>query len=311
MKKAVFFFCDDSSDPVAGRVLGEILALVSPEESEVVFDKKAVLVFTDGEGNQFSFVRTEKVLSHDYGRYLPAMNQHFGDCDIAGIVTWHEGTNAPDEVLTVHTTGDVNSGIFGAADPVLMSNILLAVEEARQKEGLEEYSTVTEATHWSGMIYGEQDPGLITRFSVPMLDIEIGSSPRCWAEPKAARALAAGLLSVFRDDGLNTVNLLCAGGVHFDPNFAAAALASWDGNAFAVSHILPNQWLVEGVYDDDTGPGRLKECVASIRGGIRCIAFHDKLRGPFKDQFRALGEELGIPVVKHQALRAPEKIRGL
>ena len=77
------------------------------------------------------------------------------------------------------------------------------------------------------------------------------------------------------------------------------------------SHILANQWLVAGRYEDETGPERLERCVASIRGGIHCIAFHDNLKGPYKDRFRALGDRLGIPAVKHQALRSPEKIRGL
>lgn len=311
MKKAVYFFCDDPFDPVAGNVLREVRNLVSPDEGEIVIDGKPVLAFRDGDGNCFSFVRTNKVVSHDYGAYLPVMNGHFADCDVAGIITWHEGVNAPDHILTVHTTGDVDSGVFGAVDPLLMRNILMAMEGAREEEGLAAYSTVTEATHWSGMVYGEQSPELIAQYPAPVLDIEIGSSPQCWSDPKAARVLARGLISAFRGDGARIRNLLCAGGVHFDPNFAAAGFTSWEGGAFAVSHILANQWLVAGRYEDETGPERLERCVASIRGGIHCIAFHDNLKGPYKDRFRALADRLGIPAVKHQALRSPEKIRGL
>lgn len=311
MKKAVYFFCDDPFDPVAGNVLREVIALVSPSETALLVDGKPVLEYTDGGGNRFSFVRTKKVVSHDYGAYLPVMNGAFADCDIAGIITWHEGVNAPDNILTVHTTGDVDSGVFGAADPALMRNILKGTEEARQGEGLTGYSTVTEATHWSGMVYGGQTADLIAEYPVPMVDIEIGSSPGCWSDPGAARALARGLVSAFRGDGAAIKNLLCAGGVHFDPNFASAALTSWDGTAFAVSHILANQWLVSGSYDDETGPERLEGCAASIRGGVHCIAFHDNLKGPLKDRFRDLAARLGIPAVKHQALRSPEKITGL
>ena len=311
MKKAVYFFCDDPFDPVAGNVLREAVSLVSPPETELIVDGKPVLEFTDDSGNRFSFVRTKKVVSHDYGTYLPVMNGPFADCHIAGIITWHEGVNAPDGILTVHTTGDVESGVFGAADPVLMRNILKGIEEARQEEGLDGYSTVTEATHWSGMVYGGQTADMIAKYPVPVLDIEIGSSPQRWADRRAARALARGLLRIFTDDGAETKNLLCAGGVHFDPNFAAAALTSWQGGAFAVSHILPNQWLVSGAYDGETGPVRLEECAASIRGGVHCVAFHDNLKGPLKDRFRDLAARLGVPAVKHQVLRTPEKIRGL
>lgn len=309
MKKAVYFFCDDPFDPVAGNVLAAVRHFFSPEETSLLIDGLPVLAWSSPSGDLFSFVRTLKVVSHDYSRYLPVMTDHFADCDLAGIITWHEGENAPDGILTTHTTGDVDSGAFGPADPECMRNLLLAMEQGRVEEGMEDYRVVTEATHWSGMVYGGGGPDRILRYPVPLLDIEIGSSPRCWSDDRAARVLARSLLSVFTGDGKEVRNILCAGGVHFDPNFAAAALTSWNGSAFGVSHILANQWLVGGRYEEETGADKLDRCVASIRGGISAIAFHDNLKGPYKDRFRALGERLGIPVVKHQALRSPEKIQ--
>ena len=97
-------------------------------------------------------------------------------------------------------------------------------------------------------------------------------------------------------------------GVHFEPSFAAAALQTWDDWGFAVSHILANQWLVTGRYENEDGPERLDACVRSIAGGIDGIAFHDNLKGVYKDRFRALGAKLGIPAFKHQTLRRPETI---
>ena len=309
MKKAVFFFCDDPFDPVASAVLQAVRALVPLEESPLAVDGKPVLIHEDGAGNQFNFVRTKKVVSHDYERYLPAMTEHFSPFDCAGIITWHEGENAPDDILTAHTTGDVASGCFGAAAPGLMRNLLLAMEQARVEEGLDGYRVVTEATHWSGMVYDQNSPELILQYPVPMMDIEIGSSPRCWSDERAAGALARSLISIFKDDGRKVKNILCAGGIHFDPNFAAAALTSWGDFAFGVSHILANQWLVSGQYDEESAAERLDQCVASIKGGVEAIAFHDNLKGPHKDQFRALGRRLGVPVVKHQALRKPENMQ--
>ena len=68
---------------------------------------------------------TSQAVTHDYPRYLPLMNEAFGRCDLAGIINWHEGGNAPDPIFCVHTTGDVRCGIFGAADPVLTTAAVL------------------------------------------------------------------------------------------------------------------------------------------------------------------------------------------
>ena len=306
--KAVFFFCPESIDPGAGRVLEAVVESFAPEETGPVVEGRPVLQYSDGEGNTFSFVRTLKVVSHDYQRYLPVMNGYFQDCDLAGIITWHEGGNAPDRILTVHTTGDVGSGTFGPADPKLMRNLLLALERNRLEEGLEDFLVVTEATHWSGMVYGAQDPGLVPQYPVTLLDIEIGSTPGSWSTPGASRVLARSLVEVFRGDGRKLRNLLCAGGVHFEPAFAGAVFQDWDGAAFGISHILANQWLVTGRYEETDGPARLSACVGTIRGGIEGIAFHDNLKGVYKDRFRELASDLGIPVFKHQAMRHPEDI---
>ena len=89
---------------------------------------------------------------------------------------------------------------------------------------------------------------------------------------------------------------------------AGAVFQTWDDCAFGVSHILANQWLVSGGYEGASGEERLERCVRSIAGGIEGIAFHDNLKGVYKDRFRALGEKYGVPVFKHQALRRPEAI---
>lgn len=307
-RKAVFFFCVDKIDPVAGKVFQASRDIFSLEATDIFVDDRSVLKHTDGEGNVFYYVPTERVVSHDYVRYLPIMKLNFQDCDLAGIITWHEGGNAPDGILPVHTTGDVDSGNFGPADPELMRNLLLAMERNRLDEGLQDFRVVTEATHWSGMVYGGGDPGRVPQYPVPLLDIEIGSSPASWANEGAARVLAKSLPAVFKADGHRLRNLLCAGGVHFEPAFANAVFQQWDHSAFGISHILANQWLITGKYEEADGPERLAACVGTIRGGIEGIAFHDNLKGVYKDRFRKLASDLGIPVFKHQALRRPEDI---
>lgn len=307
-RKAVYFFCTDPMDHVGGNVLSAASKEYPMEETDIVVDGQVVLKYTDTKGNSFFFVSTRKPVSHDYVHYLPIMNRHFSDFEVAGIVTWHEGQNAPDAILTVHTTGDVDSGNFGPASPEYMRNILLSMEKNRIEMGLDDYSVTTEATHWSGMVYEGGSPEMIPQYPVTMLDIEIGSAPPCWSNKTAAAVLARSITSVFESDGLRVRNLLCAGGVHFETGFAGAVFTTWEGSAFGISHILANQWLVTGGYDREDGLSRLKACVNTINGGIEGIAFHDNLKGIYKDQLRSLAEELKIPVFKHKKLRKPETI---
>ncbi|HPI98822.1 MAG TPA: D-aminoacyl-tRNA deacylase, partial [Synergistales bacterium] len=281
-KKAVYFLCIESIEHVAGNVFRAASQALPMEETDILVDENRVMKYIDPEGNSFYYVPTDKVVSHDYLHYLPIMQQHFSDFDLAGIITWHEGQNAPDRILTVHTTGDVDSANFGPASPEYMRNLLLALERNRINAGLDDFSVTTEATHWSGMVYGGGTPDMITQFPVPLLDIEIGSAPLSWSNETAAGVLAESLTSVFKSDGLTIKNLLCAGGVHFEAGFASAVFQTWDNSAFGISHILANQWLVTGGYDQEDGKSKLEACVDSIQGGIEGISFHDNLKGIYK-----------------------------
>ena len=276
------------------------------ERTGIMFCNQEVMRYTDEE-HEYYFVPTDKAVCLDYQRFLPDMNKYFADFDISGMVTWHEGTHAPDNVLTVHSLGDVDSGYYGKAQPRYMRNLLLAYEKNRKELGLEDYHVVTEATHWSGVYAGEGNPELLVQFPVPMIDIEVGSSPACWDDVTACRALARTLTSVFDDNGKTVHNILCVGGVHFEPNFAEAVFAEWGNEAFGVSHIVANQWLVTGKYEED-GYEKMKNCISAIDGGVEAIFFHDKMKGCYKDLVRKLGQEYNIPIYKHQKLRKPEEL---
>lgn len=278
------------------------------EATDIVFDSEPVHRFYDARGNRIDFVPTHKAVCLDYPGYLPRMNEYFGDCDAAGMVTWHEGASAPPRILTVHSLGDVVSGVYGPADPQIMHNLLAALERQRVRLGMEDWSVVPEATHWSGMNETNDDATLLLQFPVPMVDIEIGSEPESWNDERAAEALAVALTETFVDDGLSLRRLLCVGGVHFDPSFADPVHTVFDGQAFGVSHILANQWLVSGEYENETGFERAKNAVLSIRGGVDAIAFHDKMKGCYKDLVRNLGSFLDVPIYKHQRLRNPDTL---
>lgn len=306
-KKVLYLFCNDlTKDPVARHVFDASKRLLPLEEVKILVDGQPVLA-SRNDNDVFYFVRTNEVVSHNYPHYIPILNQHFADCDFAGIVNWHEGANAPERVLTVHTTGDVVSGYFGAASPIYVRNLLLAIENNRKEIGLDNFTTVTEATHWSGVVYGNS-PELIPQYPVPLVDIEIGSDPASWSNPIAAEAIALSLPQVFERNNVNLKSLLCIGGIHFEASFVSAVLNNPTEYPIALSHILANQWVVSGDYQNETGLKKLKACVASINGGIHAVVFHEGLKGPIKAQIRAFAEQLGVPALKHKALRQPENL---
>ena len=308
-RRAVYYMAvKEGIDHVAAPVYSALNSLLSFTEKSIEVDGYPVLEYRDDKGDFFWFVRTGKVVCHDYNRYLPAMLEHFSDFDVAGLITWHEGENAPDKVFSVHTTGDVDTGNFGPASPRYMHNLLVWLEKNRLREGLEAFSVTTEATHWSGIMYGDAAPELIPVYKVPIMDIEIGSTEESWGDENAAKVLSASLLRIFDDDGLTLKNILCAGGTHFDRAFSGEIFRIWEDKAYGISHIIPNQWLVTGGYDGDRGLEKLKGCVDSIDGGIHGIAMHDGLKGAYKEKLRELGKDYGVPVFKHQQLRKPELI---
>jgi threonyl-tRNA synthetase len=302
-RKAVYFFCiDPSKDPVAFRVFDASRRLFDLKETSVVVDEHAVLRLLDSAGNEFHYVRTKQYLSEHYPDYLPLLNEHFADFDFAGVINWHEGKNAPDAVLTVHTTGDVVSGYFGHAHPVWTRNLFLAIEANRKFLGLGGFRTVTEATHWSGIPHGDS-PSLIIDYGVPLVDIEIGSSPASWSNEAAVETISRSLPQVFdkTDEGIRV--LLCIGGVHIEPAFTEIASGDLPGPALAVAHILPNHWIVSGNYDQKDGINKLLSCVKSITGGIDAIIYHASLKGIYKSQINLLAEQLSIPILSHKVLR--------
>ena len=309
-RKAIYFFCSDpEKDPVAHRVWDASAKLFDLHETDIEVDGQTVLAFEDDANNKFYYARMNDVLSHDYARYLPVLNERFGDFDFAGVVNWHEGKNAPDAILTVHTTGDVLTGQFGPANPVLTRTLMLAIEDNRKAIGLEGFTTVTEATHWSGVVYGGS-PELIPQYRVPVVDIEIGSSPASWSNADAVKVIAQSLPLVFNSDEMDLAarSLLCVGGVHLETAFAQAILTTRNQYPLTISHVLPNHWVLEGGYDTEEGIKKLESCIDSVIGGIHAIVFHDNLKGPYKSQLRLLGERLGLPCFKHQALRQPQSL---
>ncbi|MDD5945676.1 MAG: D-aminoacyl-tRNA deacylase [Clostridia bacterium] len=309
--KAVYFICSNKN---WGHVASKVWELLEKEgyfqdKADFTFDGMDVYSYNDEKGNEFFFVPTDTAICLDYDKYLPEMNKYFSDFDMSAMVTWHEGAHSPEEVLTVHSLGDLNSGVFGPINTRFMHNLLRGYKAEKDKLGLEDFTVCTEATHWSGAHGEDADAGLLLGYKVPMVDIEVGSEEESWTNETACLALARTLTHVFDDDGKRIHNILCVGGVHFETNYAEAAFADWGENdCFGISHIMANQWLVSGEYENEDGFKRACGCVEAIEGGIEAIAFHDKLKGCYKDLVRKLGEHYNVPIFKHQRLRKPEEL---
>jgi D-tyrosyl-tRNA(Tyr) deacylase len=147
----------------------------------------------------------------------------------------------------------------------------------------------------------ELSPELIRQFPVPLYDVEIGSVRSSWEDSRAAAVVACAVQNIARHVRPMARGLFI-GGVHFEPACNEAAFHAEHPVAFA--HILPNQWIANRDYEGQEGLDRFRAAAASIAGGLDVIAFHDKLKGPHKACARALGQELGIPVVNHRRLRS-------
>ncbi|WP_026202822.1 D-aminoacyl-tRNA deacylase [Bradyrhizobium sp. WSM2793] len=304
MRRAVFIFCVvPEKDPVASHVLNALKAECTLFPTGAEIDGRPVLDVPGLRDATVSIVATSEVVSSDYARYAPILNDRFGDADVIGIVNWHEGANAPNAIFTVQTTGDLASGTFSPVDPRIKRGLLLAIEGQRIASGLYDFQTCLEATHWSGVKAG--NPGTrLADLGPSAIDIEIGSSPADWTNPLAAQVVARALLRTFDHMEDSVQSVLCMCGVHFEPSFTGAVLQLGDGLPIAASHVLPNHWLVSDGYDRESRLVDLRACVDSIVGGVQGIMYHDKLKAPYKGVARLLAEELCVPMISHKKMRA-------
>lgn len=303
-RSAVFFFCADlDKDPVAPRVFAAVSRIHPTRKNHLVIDGFDVLEVTHGESSVL-LVRTANVLSHRYADYLPHLNAHFADCDVAVHVNWHGGERAPDRIFTVHTVGDIVSGHYCPAKPQLMRALLHGLESERRAAGLSDFSVTSEATHWSGIPNG-LSPRLLDDYPVALMDLEIGSSAASWSNESAAAVVARAITRIFDSPDDNVVSLLCAGGTHLEAAFSEAVLTSIGDRAIATSHILSKIWLAQGEYGTPTGMDKLRACARAIVGGVHAVVFHEDVKGDVKAQLEKLAGELRVPLVKRKALRDP------
>lgn len=300
----VYFFCmDDTKDEVAPRVYAACEAELQLETTEMVIDGYPVTRHTLSNGSRLYFVRTKTVLCMAFDQYIDAINGLFSKCDLGVLVNWHGVANAPDRVLCIHTVGDVLSGTFGPSAPKLSTQLARRLERFRIELGLDDFSVTSEATHWSGMVYGGES-SWINDVTLPFLDVEIGSTPESYAHPGAISAIAKALCGI-DDEGQYPVMVYC-GGMHFEETITRAILHPT--HPVALTHILPSRWIENEQYAGEVGKTRLKDCIQSIEGGIAGFVIHEKLAREQRETIAAFAEEINVFVVKRKALKTPETL---
>jgi len=68
-RKAVYFFCIETIEHVAGNVFKAASASLPLDETDIQIDGNKVLRYTDHKENSYYYVPTNKVVSHDYSHY--------------------------------------------------------------------------------------------------------------------------------------------------------------------------------------------------------------------------------------------------
>ncbi len=302
-KKAVYFFCiDELKDEAAPRILEKVIDAYDLKETDIEVDGYKVLKYVDEAKNEFYFVKTNKVICQDYNEYIPSINEHFEDFDIAAMVNWHAGSNAPDKVLCIHTVGDVASATYSPSNPIAATNLARALETHRKRLNLDDFRVTTEATHWSGIVY-EGNSEWLNETKLPFLDIEIGSTSDSYNNPIAAEVISHALMDAFTSEQ-RVPTVLYMGGIHFEDTITNAVLHPT--HPVSLTHILPSRWLENDMYMGENSRDYLMKCIDSIDGLIDGIVIHEKLKREIKDHVEIIAEVLSIPVIKRKALKTIE-----
>ena len=301
-KKTVYFFCTDSKrDEVAPMVFQASKDILNLTETDIMVDDYPVLKY-EVAGNTIYYVRTSIIICEDYIKYVPMINQHFSDCDLAVMVNWHGGNNAPDKILCIHTIGDIATATYSPSSPIPSTGLARAMERNRKMLELEDFRVTTEATHWSGVVYGGEAAWL-NECKVPFLDVEIGSTLESFNNPAAVEVIAKALAEVF-DEEEKYPTALYIGGMHFENTITDAVLHQT--HPVSLTHILSSRWVEIDMYAGEVGVSNLMKCISSIVGGIDGIVIHEKLAREQKDVVAIVAERLGVPVIKRKALKTPE-----
>jgi Uncharacterized protein conserved in archaea len=161
--------------------------------------------------------------------------RHFSHLPRAVLVcSRHRGTT--DRVLTTHCVGNVGAADLGGSPQSLgraAPGLHSALMSALRSHAPPEYVVCSEATH-----HGPAPT------AVPLLFVEIGSDAAAWADPMAARAVAAAIASVRSRPPDGSKQFIAIGDGHY-PDVVDPIIRETD---WACGHQLP-RWSLEALQE--------------------------------------------------------------
>jgi D-tyrosyl-tRNA(Tyr) deacylase len=299
--KLLFLVCEDPSiDPVAPGVFQCVKALYPLLPTSLKIGGRVVSQ-ANVNGHCCCFAQTRHVASAVYPEIANDIREQFSDFDMIGVINWHGGANAPSKIFCVHSVADVVSGTFGVTSGEKISAVLSAIESERKSAGLDTFTTLFEASHWSGTVYG-RTPAELLNILVPVFDIEIGSSLDDWGDVSAHQVLARALGKIPEFCGKNAFRALYLGGTHFEQS---ATELVFQGE-IALEHHLPNHWLLAGEYNI---PGAEQKIIAAANSCLQTpelIIYHAGLKSPYKECAKKAASLMQVPCASHRQLRDPD-----
>ncbi|MDR3214846.1 MAG: D-aminoacyl-tRNA deacylase [Bacilli bacterium] len=251
--------------------------------------------------HEFHFMITKKHVMHNFNEFVDYLNEQYHDIDICVHVNYHEGENALDNILTVHSVGDIQSGTFLPTMPKEATRLLLELQKHNYLLDLN-FKVTTETTHYSGVISGNKAQELY-RFKKPTYDLEIGSSPAAYENPLAIKALCLSIFNIFNLDFDTRLNVLYLGGTFFEDTLNEAILRK--NYPIYYDHHLAASFIEDANYYEN-GLGYIEDIIKKSFQTVDLIVYHDKVR-KIKPILDIITNKYGIPSIKHRVLRNIEE----
>ncbi|MDF9867707.1 D-tyrosyl-tRNA(Tyr) deacylase [Bacilli bacterium PM5-3] len=296
--KALYIICANSSIDLVGYNVFEYLKENYQIEKLDYNTDLCEMYITKDDDHEYYLMITDDHVMHNTEKYLDFLNNNFSDVEAAIHVNYHEGTTAPDPILSVHHVGDILSGTYLPYNPKYATNLLVNMERLRKDNGLDTFTCESETTHFSGVVTNI-DPKLLLEYPVNNIDLEIGSLAESFNNKIAIKTITETMFEVFNDTNDNRLNVLYLGGAHFEATYTNAILDS--KYPIYLSHQLCGLWLMQTDYEN-TAYDTLKDLIEKSTIKYDAIVFHEKVK-KLKPILNKLGEDLDIKVFKYNALK--------
>ncbi len=201
-------------DPAGLNIQSTLLKKYPFIKTEQSFSDLPIYRLDNGNDSQLEVTlamsQSELLNLSDLDQNLPAdlyifISRHTSESNRPGLLlhppgNWGENTTLGGEPYAI-----------GVASPIIISQLLHALDDAQKNHHLDEYPVTMEVTH-----HGP------TQNDAPIIFIEIGSTETQWSNPEPANTLAEAVYSVVTNSTGNTskiIPVLGIGGTHYCPRF--------------------------------------------------------------------------------------------